>query len=415
VAYWNLAQRRVRRVSGQWTVNGQPLRFFHFSGNLIEDRRVFARHSTQFNTDNIGETRDLLDIYRDAMTVNGHAYYVTQSYGFSWGGAARQNEHTPEGVAQMRLRSAANRPHLPLLRSRSRAEFDQARSNLQRLASERSRIEIDSIPAGTDAFVLTGFCACCGKEAEFQVSAMYSSRRLDDGRVFPNWREHLDCLECGLVNRVRASLHVLLQEFAPRAIDRIYITEQVTPTYRWLKERFPNTTGSEFFGDDHKPGSIIDGVLHQDVQCLSFAPNSFDFLLTYDVLEHVPDHRKALKEFFRVLAPGGRLMITAPFSFGSSNHKVLAERGDDGTIVHFAEPEYHGNPVDMEQGALCFRYFGWDLLDELSEAGFSVSEVVSYWSEQLLHFGDPQIIIVASKSGLIQTDGVAATNIAQAA
>ena len=32
VAYWNLDQREISRVDGKWLVDGEPLRFFHFSG-----------------------------------------------------------------------------------------------------------------------------------------------------------------------------------------------------------------------------------------------------------------------------------------------------------------------------------------------------------------------------------------------
>jgi hypothetical protein len=38
------------------------------------------------------------------------------------------------------------------------------------------------------------------------------------------------------------------------------------------------------------------------------------------------------------------------------------------------EPEIHGNPVD-ETGSLVFQTFGWQLLDDLREAGFETSRV----------------------------------------
>jgi SAM-dependent methyltransferase len=44
-------------------------------------------------------------------------------------------------------------------------------------------------------------------------------------------------------------------------------------------------------------------------------PNgSFDAILCTEVLEHLPDATRALEEFSRLLRPGGRLIITAPFS-----------------------------------------------------------------------------------------------------
>lgn len=50
---------------------------------------------------------------------------------------------------------------------------------------------------------------------------------------------------------------------------------------------------------------------------------SFDVILCSEVLEHLPDAVKVLDEFARLLKPGGRLIVTAPFA----------------SLVHFAP--YH--------------------------------------------------------------------------
>lgn len=51
---------------------------------------------------------------------------------------------------------------------------------------------------------------------------------------------------------------------------------------------------------------------------------SFDVILCSEVFEHLPDTAKALDEFARLLKPGGKLILTAPFA----------------SIVHFA-PYYY--------------------------------------------------------------------------
>jgi SAM-dependent methyltransferase len=54
-------------------------------------------------------------------------------------------------------------------------------------------------------------------------------------------------------------------------------------------------------------------------------PNaSFDVILCSEVFEHLPDALKALDEFTRLLKPGGKLIITAPFA----------------SFVHFAPYHY---------------------------------------------------------------------------
>lgn len=49
-----------------------------------------------------------------------------------------------------------------------------------------------------------------------------------------------------------------------------------------------------------------------DVQRLPFADGTFDTVFCSQVLEHVPEPGLALAEFYRVLKPGGALIVSAP-------------------------------------------------------------------------------------------------------
>lgn len=395
VAYWNLSERRIALRGGAWEVNGEPLRFFHFSGNRIEDINTFTRHSGQFTVENTLGLKELLDIYRSDIFRNGHSFYSTIPFAFSWSGRSGNNEHTPEHLKRSRIMDVA--PHLPLLSSRSFEEFQAQRRNNSASVEGRKKYEEASIP-DHKVFYRDGFCHVCGERQQFQVSQMYASgRRSAEGQLIPNWREHLNCMSCGIVNRTRGSLKILDQEFAPSPDSQIYITEQVTPLFEILNRRFANVVGSEFLGPDLDGGFVSDGVRHEDVQTLSFPDLSFDLVLSFDVLEHVPFPQQAFQEIHRCLKPGGRLFFTVPFSWGDRYDVVRARLDETGTIEHLLQPEYHGNPVDMEGGSLCFRYFGWSVIDDLKQAGFRDAEILSYWSKELGHLGDPLFVIVALK------------------
>ena len=56
----------------------------------------------------------------------------------------------------------------------------------------------------------------------------------------------------------------------------------------------------------------IASVVRGDARALPFPGGSMDFVLATDVIEHVDDDAGALREIFRVLAPGGKVLITVP-------------------------------------------------------------------------------------------------------
>jgi SAM-dependent methyltransferase len=49
-----------------------------------------------------------------------------------------------------------------------------------------------------------------------------------------------------------------------------------------------------------------------DAEKLPISPNSFDIILTLDIIEHLKDDLSALSEIFRALKPGGTLVIFVP-------------------------------------------------------------------------------------------------------
>ena len=66
---------------------------------------------------------------------------------------------------------------------------------------------------------------------------------------------------------------------------------------------------------------------------LPFEDESFDTILILEVIEHVSDERRTLAELARILAPGGRLLLTTP-------HKGLLTFLDPGNLK-FMAPALH--------------------------------------------------------------------------
>jgi SAM-dependent methyltransferase len=56
----------------------------------------------------------------------------------------------------------------------------------------------------------------------------------------------------------------------------------------------------------------------EDIQKLTLPDNSYDLILCNHVLEHVPDDKKSLMELYRILKPGGKLLLTIPGNYKRS-------------------------------------------------------------------------------------------------
>lgn len=238
---------------------------------------------------------------------------------------------------------------------------------------------------------LVGYCCVSEELTRFLVSSE------DAERI--NYREELISEACGLNNRLRACFHYFKQTIAAKLKpdDRVYLPEQRTRFFETICSIHKNTIGSEYLGTTIPLGSKnYDGIRNEDVTELTIDDSSIKSILCFEVLEHVPDYKSALAEFYRVLESNGSLMITVPFLPDSQTTKVRAKLSLDGTLTHIEEPEYHGDP-NSTNPCLCFYHFGWSLLEDIKEAGFSNVELHKYWEPSFGYLGNHQSFIFAEK------------------
>lgn len=245
--------------------------------------------------------------------------------------------------------------------------------------------------------LMPGFCNICGHWTIFKTR-------------HENFREHVRCIRCRSVNRYRQITEVLLALALQTGYRRagllslrdlpsgitIWNTETTRALHEHLSKRLgTNYTASEFLDPALPSGTVRDGVLHADIQNAHFADDSFDYILSSDVMEHVPDVGKALRETYRVLKPGGAHIFTAPFYRHRFSTERRAEMGDGGDIRHLMKPWYHLDPVRPE-GVLCFNVFGMELLVQMEEAGFEPA-LLNVHSTRRGILGDVGFVFVARK------------------
>jgi SAM-dependent methyltransferase len=126
-----------------------------------------------------------------------------------------------------------------------------------------------------------------------------------------------------------------------------------------IRREFPalKLSGSEIFTQ----GLVfarqrLPGVeLFQMDACHTPFDSEFDVIGVFDVLEHIEDDERALREMFQATKPGGGIILTVP------QHPFLWSRVDDYS--------FHKR-----------RYTHQELVDKLSRAGFKIIRITSFAS-----------------------------------
>jgi SAM-dependent methyltransferase len=217
------------------------------------------------------------------------------------------------------------------------------------------------------AGVGAGRCGVCGTVGEFVVTDAPT-------------RETHRCRSCDASLRYRAQAAAIAWAYASPELALVELTE--VPSFRELEIYEPGIDGplrhvlgqqphyvNSYFWLDVASGDSLDGVRSEDLRALTFRDESFDLVISSDILEHVRGPLEAFAEIFRVLRPGGRHIFTVPLAWPlppSTRSRVDYSGPDD---VFALPPEYHGSPSDP-RGSLVYTDFGMDLPESLRELGF---------------------------------------------
>jgi len=198
-------------------------------------------------------------------------------------------------------------------------------------------------------FKQEGFCPCCEQEVTFIAHN-------------PWLRDHFKCTHCSSIPRERSLMLTIKNEYPDW--KNLFIHES-SPGNRGhsvtLKKHVKNYTETHFY--PNKPfGEKIDGFRNEDLENQTFEDESFDLVITSDVMEHIYEPDNAFKEIHRTLKPGGAHIFSVPLINKHNPTERWATKGKDGEPIFLNKPEWHGNPVD-KKGSPVTMHWGFDIVD----------------------------------------------------
>lgn len=249
----------------------------------------------------------------------------------------------------------------------SQAEFGEYCRLAQAALDTRYLHEV-SLVTPEERLAQPGTCGPCLRRAVF-TSETGGWERLADGRRIPDWGGALQCdCEDRLPSAARALVHFAESVANLRGWTRLLLFGPPGPADGRLARLAGATTRLARL----EPGARLgaeDGAFH--------------LIVTTDYLHRVPPLAAALAELRRALAPGGSLVIAAPFRYRAA--RTTSRPG----LAPAAGPA----PVEFREPA---HEIGWDVLDMLRAAGFRHAAAHSYWSNELGYLGSFNMILHAA-------------------
>jgi len=198
-----------------------------------------------------------------------------------------------------------------------------------------------------------GYCPCCDYNVTFKSTN--------------DWlRDNFFCSNCGSIPRERV-LMLTIEKYFPNWRE-LQIHES-SPENRGasikLKKYCGNYISSQYY-PNQAFGSIINGFRNEDLENQTFNNETFDIVVSQDVMEHVYNPEKAFKEIARTLKKGGCHIFTVPIVNKFNPTELWATLSENGEPYFLNNPEYHGNPVNPK-GSPVTMHWGYDIIDYIKE------------------------------------------------
>jgi SAM-dependent methyltransferase len=248
--------------------------------------------------------------------------------------------------------------------------------------SNRSKVTDET----TESFYISngGYCNNCDQNVMFCSSNSWL-------------RDFYACSKCGSVPRERAIIRVIEAELPDWRSLKIHESSPAArgASYK-LKRLCADYTETQYFPQS-APGEYVDGFRNENLEQMTFEDDTFDLVVSLDVMEHVYNPADAFREVSRTLKDGGMYIFTVPMINKHSPSQRWAKQDKDGSTIFLHEPEYHLNPVDSKGSAVTVHW-GYDITEYIKRVSGMDAKIVDHYSSHLGIAGEYTEVVVAIKN-----------------
>ncbi len=207
-------------------------------------------------------------------------------------------------------------------------------------------------------------------------------------------REKDRCVRCGSIPRWRALFHVLETRVPDWRNLSIHESSPFGAVSEKLKEGCSRYIPTFYF-PGVASGSYKNNYRCENLERQSFDNDSFDVVITQDVLEHVSSPQLVFQEIHRTLKRGGKHIFTVPRDGSKPTMPRVKFNGAE--IIHLKDPEYHGNPID-NKGSLVITDWGNDMCDLIYQWTGMTTEVATLEANAAENTVDMVEVFLSSKA-----------------
>lgn len=234
------------------------------------------------------------------------------------------------------------------------------------------------------------FCVFCGRSYRKFMhqgarAEVFRKHRISGG----GYRKNARCPNCGSRQRTRL-LHLFFQlrtDIYSRSVRLLHVSPN-----RQLARMIRGHTNIDYVCGALRPEAFAElDAVRVDVTNIPFGDGEFDVVICNHVLEHVQDDDVAMREIFRVLAPGGFAVLHVPLALD-----LPATLEDPSVVDERQRRRIYGQKDHV-------RLYGTDYFERLERAGFMVvrdSPFRNDWSSDMAkHCLDEDEEVILGRKG----------------